>query len=528
MRALDSFRQAIERQHQYLRESVPPDREAALLVLIRDGDRLSASAGDSSFDLVAGGRLADPGGSKALQLCLEASGGSNTTPTGSLGAWAHEFREACGRLAEAELVLGHCESGFMRILDDGNGRFDAWIAIRREPATWRERADIDWWVASLSGRRDQALQAISRNSQDVAVYRRIAALYLDAMVWQLMYPPDTVLGGCPVQVYRDVVGWLIGRSLLARDRGEAIAPQPERLLVNALATDLALDPDVAGRAVSALILERENAAWHAAVPGVAAAPLIRVGQDRIAWSLRGLTTEPFLFLTHELRRRDAQDYHNSAYLRERVFRQDLYGLFADKRFVTSASRIELRRAERDLRTDIDAAVFDRKTGTLGLFELKSHDPFAHSAAALARQRDNVLYANRQVSGTLDWLKRHGADEILNRVDRRTAKMFRVQKVYPFVLGRYLVHFNDGPEPDRRAAWSTWPQLLRLLNGHPTVSLGGNPIASLFTRLTNEPARARPSLDLPAREIPLGDVRLVVHPTYADMQASTPEMRAQRM
>jgi hypothetical protein len=203
-----------------------------------------------------------------------------------------------------------------------------------------------------------------------------------------------------------------------------------------------------------------------------------------------------------------------------VFRQDLYSLFADKRFVTSASKIELRRAERDLRTDIDAVVFDRKTGTLGLFELKSHDPFAHSAAALARQRDNVLYANRQVSGILDWVKRHGADEILNRVDRRTAKLFRVQKVYPFVLGRYLVHFNDGPEPDKRAAWSTWPQLLRLLNGEPAARLGANPIASLFARLTNEATRPRAAIDLPRTEILLGEARIVVYPSFAGLQANS--------
>ena len=163
--------------------------------------------------------------------------------------------------------------------------------------------------------------------------------------------------------------------------------------------------------------------------------------------------------------------------------------------MTSAGRIELRRDDGDVRTDIDAVVFDRKTGTLGLFELKSQDPFARSTAELARQRDNVLYANRQISGVLDWLQRHGADELLGRVDARTAKTFRVQKVYPFVLGRYLAHFSDGPEPDRRAAWGTWPQLLRLLDGQPVRATDANPLASLFTRLTKDapahpPARRR--------------------------------------
>jgi len=164
-------------------------------------------------------------------------------------------------------------------------------------------------------------------------------------------------------------------------------------------------------------------------------------------------------------------------------------------------------------------VFDRKTGTLGFFELKSQDPFARSTAESARQRDNVLYANRQVSGVLAWLNRHGADALLGRVEARTARTFRVHKVYPFVLGRYLVHFSDGPEPDRRAAWGTWPQVLRLLDGQPLRPTDANPIAGLFTRLTKDGPLVRPPADGTPREIAIGGARLTVHPSYAAFQAS---------
>jgi hypothetical protein len=225
------------------------------------------------------------------------------------------------------------------------------------------------------------------------------------------------------------------------------------------------------------------------------------------------------FLIRELKRRSAQEYHNTAYLRERVFRQDLYALFQDKRFVTSAGRIELRRESGDVRTDVDAVIFDRKTGTLAFFELKSQDPFARSTAELARQRDNVLYANRQISGMLDWLNRHGPNALLNRVDARTAKLFRVQKVYPFVLGRYLAHFTGGPDPDRRAAWGTWPQLLRLVDGQPFRASDANPIASLFTRLANDVPLIRPPADDAPRELAIGADRLIIHPSYAAFQAS---------
>ncbi|MBA3449952.1 MAG: hypothetical protein H0T18_01930, partial [Chloroflexia bacterium] len=121
------------------------------------------------------------------------------------------------------------------------------------------------------------------------------------------------------------------------------------------------------------------------------------------------------------------------------------------------------------------------------------------------------------------LKRHGADALLGRVDTRTAKTFRVQKVYPFVLGRYLAHFSDGPERDRRAAWGTWPQLLRLTDGQPFPATDANPLASLFTRLTKDVPLIRPPADDPlhSKEIVIGAARLIVHPSYTafHLQAS---------
>jgi len=125
---------------------------------------------------------------------------------------------------------------------------------------------------------------------------------------------------------------------------------------------------------------------------------------------------------------------------------------------------------------------------------------------------------------LDWLKRNGPDALLSRVDRRTAKTFRVQKIYPFVLGRYLVHFNDGPEPDRRAAWGTWPQLLRLIDGQPLRLTDANPLASLSTRLTKDTPIIQPPVNGPSREIAISTARLIVHPSYAAFQANAADER----
>ena len=516
MNVQEQLRELIDRQHEHLRAEVPSDRRGAILALLGIQSQLPRTSGiEPSPDIITGHRLTNLGGNKAVQLVLEANGDVIASEQG-LETWAERFLQECGWLAEAELVLAHCETGFMRLVETTPDRFDAWIATKREPTSWRERADFDWWARCLARRHQPELEAASCDRD----YCRFAEIQLEMMGYQVGYPLDATIGGCTVQLYRDVLKWLIAHALQAHDRGEEATPRSEQGLIEELASALAADPEMVGQAVSGFTLDREGAAYHAAVPGIAAAPLIRVDADQLVWSLHGLTTEPLLFLTRELRRRDAQEYHNTGYLREIVFREDLYGLFPDKRFVTSAGRMKLRRTDGDVRTDIDAVIFDRKTGTLGIFELKSQDPFARSTAELARQRDNVLYANRQISGTLDWLKRHGGDDLLNRVDARTAKTFRVQKVYPFVLGRYLAHFSDGATPDRRAAWSTWPQLLRLLDGQPVRATEANPIASLFTRLAHDD----PSIQLPdnerPREIVIGDTRLTIYPSYAAFRSNS--------
>ncbi|HEV2066924.1 MAG TPA: hypothetical protein VGR08_08805 [Thermomicrobiales bacterium] len=507
---------------------VPPDRRSAILALLRAQDRLPRP-GDAKPvpDLVTEHRQDNLGVNKALQLCLESADEAGVAPGSDddvADSWAGRFLRECGRLAEAEMVLSHCESGFMRIIDDGSGTFDAWIATRRAPASWRERADFGWWAAWLAKRQERELRALHSERSAVdgsgagsTVYHQIAEAHLASMAYQLDYPPSTMIGGCTIQTYRDIVRHLIGMALQDHDSSGTPEPRSEQALIATLASALSADPAIISQAIAAITLDRGNAAYHAAVPGIAAAPLVRIDPDHLAWSVRGLTSEPLLFLTRELRRRDAQEYHNTAYLRETAFRNDLYTLFQNKRFVTSDARIQLRRAGGDIRTDIDAVVFDRKTGTLGVFELKSQDPFARSSAELTRRRDNVLYANRQISGVLDWLKRHGGDALLSRVDARTAKTFRVQKVYAFVLGRYLVHFSDGPEPDRRAAWGSWPGVLRLTDGDPFGAANANPLAWLFARLSSDTSPILPAGDCPPRELQVGSARVIVHRSYGSFQ-----------
>src|SRR5215204_7725339 len=104
MNVQERLRQAIDQQQSRLRASIPPDRQAASLALIRVQDRLPDSSEiEPSPDLVTGRRLANLGGNKALQLCVESTGDDATAAPASSGdgldGWAERFLEECGRLA---------------------------------------------------------------------------------------------------------------------------------------------------------------------------------------------------------------------------------------------------------------------------------------------------------------------------------------------------------------------------------------------------------------------------------------------
>jgi hypothetical protein len=429
----------------------------------------------------------DAGGNLALSLALLAhseDSAGDEPPSG----WAHETLAACDAIALAQVVRDHVEAGQMRLTLGPDGSLVASPATRRGPAAWRERADFDDWAARMP-RPDPA------HPDPCTIIR--------SMGHQPGYPPTTSLG---VRTYGDYLAVLA--ELIALVSGPRNSPlvMDEWELAAAIAESTDRDTDVVLDLLDPFTLSVDNARWHAAVPGIAAAPLVRLGADRVALSRAGLTSEPLLFLARELRRRDPETVNNAAVGREDVFRRDLYALFPDRRFVTSETRLRVRKPGGELRTDIDAAIFDRKTGTLALFELKSQDPFARSTAERTRQRDYVLAANRQLSGTLTWIQRHGGGDILHRMDARTAKTFQVQRVLPFVLGRYLVHFDDGPDPDKRAAWGTWPHVLRLVNPKDA-----NPLLSLSERLRKDAAVSPIPEDTPPRDLTIGDLRLTVHP-----------------
>ncbi|HEV2659952.1 MAG TPA: hypothetical protein VGU68_05090 [Ktedonobacteraceae bacterium] len=558
----EQLRHLIDDQQERVRLTFPAHRASAVVALTRARDWHYLKLQDSlnaTTTTTHNSYLYPSGWHKALQLCFGKAAASPyvspPVPDSALAAWADQVMLESEHLAEGEQVLAHCETGFMRMQQGGQKDFSVWIASKKMPTERREREDLAWWTNALASSYEREMQELaaekvsiqqhldafaSQWQADGTVYRtvpeiddyynRLGMFHVKQMACHFLYPAQTQIGGCTVELYCNVLAVLIGWALKHLDVGRAFVAQhpscalrtlltpPQATLIEALSETLAIDSAAIRRVVEAYSLSHENGSYHCSVAGTPAPPLLRLDERHLVWSLTGLLSEPFLFLTRELRRRYSYEYHTAAHLREEAFRQDLYQLFSDRRFVRSAGSIELRGVQGDPTTDVDALIFDRKTGALALFELKSQDPFAYSYQERIRQRDYFYNAGKQVVAWMQWLKRNGANALLTRLDAKLVKHLKVQKIYIFVLGRYLAHFFDGPEFDHRAAWGTWPQVLRLVNEGPAGGEDAHPIQSLHNKLMKDTPLTPPYPVLEVQEITIGESIVYVYPdfkTYKD-------------
>jgi hypothetical protein len=450
--------QWIEEEVAALAAAVPGDGEAAVHALLNARRRPDEDV--ASRRTVTGLPIVHPGLDLAIELVLSTA--DITPDVEPDDAWADSFLRSCNAVATARMTLAHVESGFMKLGETSSGEPTAWISTKLAPVRWRELSAWTRWATWNNG-----LAEVERPTDSSLLFS-----------YQFGYPAESTLFGYKASDWTQMVGRLFE---LAESADAEPISVTETGLVNFLAERLKVKPEGIAARLPYFILDAVNAAWHASPPAIAAPPLIRVGENQLVISPHGVWMAPLMFLTREMRRRDGTIYHNAAVAREDLFRREMYALFPESRFVTARNRVLLRKPEGEARTDIDAAIFDKKTGTLAVFELKALDPFARSTAELHRQRDSTLDAGHQISIIVDWINRQGADEILKRIDPGSAKKFKVQRVLPFVLGRCAARFDDGPQPEARAAWSDWPDFMQHVESVAETN-ATNPLLSLHQRL----------------------------------------------
>ena len=205
------------------------------------------------------------------------------------------------------------------------------------------------------------------------------------------FPPEATFGDIPFELYREgvvhVISWTVKHIafcglLLSREthldwRNVLTITNSESQLQNDLAVALGVTEVEARQVLDTLRVMPENVDAHTSEPAVEIAPFLNINSGGVVHSIAGVLGNPFDFMLSELNRRYPTDWDHAVNEREEVFRRELYGLFPAERFGKADRPLKLKNAGATA-TDIDAALFDASTGTLGIFQLKWQDPFGAS------------------------------------------------------------------------------------------------------------------------------------------------------
>ena len=193
----------------------------------------------------------------------------------------------------------------------------------------------------------------------------------------------------------------------------------------------------------------------------------------------------------------AKDWDSAVSERERYFRTHIRNRFNPPRFLVPERGFMLRRRDGSHLTDVDAAILDRQTGTLALVQLKWPDIFGLSPKERESRRRNLLNANEWVERVHSWINGRSAAEVGkalgNGLDASAGSPLLV------VMPRYNARFALNTGLDDRAAWVSWPEVVRLRSEERNLT---DPLKTLAARF-----RAGGALESPG---PIPDVVYNLH------------------
>lgn len=204
---------------------------------------------------------------------------------------------------------------------------------------------------------------------------------------------------------------------------------------------------------------------------------VPIGRDWFLLPLFGVLLNPYASLFRHLRKSYRADWDRGVDGREAVFREDLGRLLERPRFNVPMRGSKLRRSNGSVLTDIDAIAVDTQSGTLGLFQLKWHDPFGFSLAERESRKTNFAPATVWAHRVREWAGGASSRELCSRLGLHGMG----SDVSPviFVLGRYAARFTGEDLDESIATWLSWPHFVREIRG----ATGSDPLREVAERLS---------------------------------------------
>jgi hypothetical protein len=390
-----------------------------------------------------------------------------------------------------------------------------------EAAFERERNAL---VARMRSRVDLDPHSLIRYENDLEIadsYLREARRRGKSSIEGEAFPPDLKIGGRSFGEWKDVCEQALGRvlchiefALLLYQKHPGQVSLRDILTIPTKREDVAsvwiqagMQPGQVKSTIAALELSVDRIdEWERAFEPPT--PFyIGVGQDFVLAPCFGALANPYFSLFRHLKSEYRVDWDRGVDCREDVFRSDLSQAFPEPRFSVPAHGFGLKRPDGSMLTDIDAVILDRHTGTLGLVQLKWHDIFGMSLAELDSRRRNIAEANKWVERVLSWVDGRSSTEVLCSLGVDGTASARPPVLY--VIARYHANFSGMVEPDRRAMWLAWPEILHDLkatdDADPLAHLAS--IAAVRRSKISEVGEVRQEFHFPGLQV---NVRIAHH------------------
>ena len=338
------------------------------------------------------------------------------------------------------------------------------------------------------------------------------------------FPSDATFGDLPFGLYREAVVVVIGFALKHIAFTSILQTRHPHLDIRNLLTVTAAEPRLHGylsdalditeiearKVLDTLKLTPENLQAHTSEPAVNIAPFLSINSSTVAVSIAGALSSPFDFMLAELYRRDRKDWDRVVDGREEDFRKELNSLFSAERFAKADNPLKLR-INGSVVTDIDAAILDKTTGTLGLFQLKWQDPFGTSMRKRNTKMKNFLTETDRWVSTVSSILQETPEVLNHQIGDRTVRVQDTQRIHLFVIGRHFSHFSGEASRVTGAAKGTWPQVLRLFR---ESNMGSDPLTWLHKMLQDHSPSQRTPVAAKAYETKVGEYLIKYNPVSA--------------
>lgn len=191
-------------------------------------------------------------------------------------------------------------------------------------------------------------------------------------------------------------------------------------------------------------------------------PLIKISRNQYLHSVAGSLFHPFSFLLSSLQQKFPNDFSRNINSREAIFRKQLYEIVGNS-FTCINHNIVIKHGSKTV-TDIDAAMVDKTSGEIALFQLKWQNQTIDSIRSLHSKAQNYTKETMYwVKSVKHWIESASEAEIAERLGNGIKrKNIDKSKIFLFVLGRNHGNYSGEKLKSEKTVWAQWFQLLQCL------------------------------------------------------------------